>query len=136
MEGNVISLAQIFGLCDPIRSRHINTAFGIDRQNVAMGKFTDLVTRTPEARENLEAGMVENLDLLVAPVGHASFARIWYRRRWRWELARSPVVIPACTTEETALIATRSGHADGDLELSALSQHSAGEVRDHVPGLL
>jgi hypothetical protein len=35
-----------------------------------MGKCTDLVTRTPEARENFSAGMVENLDLLVTTVVH------------------------------------------------------------------
>src|ERR1035438_1106775 len=56
----------------PFGLGHINIAFGIDRQSVAMGKFTDLVTRTPEARENLSAGMVENLYLLVAPVGHVN----------------------------------------------------------------
>src|SRR5271169_855077 len=54
----------------PFGLGHINIAFGIDRQSVAMGKFTDLVTRTPEARKNFSAGMVENLDLLVAPVVH------------------------------------------------------------------
>jgi hypothetical protein len=52
----------------PVGLGHINIAFGIDRQSVAMGKRTDLVTRTPEARENFSAGMVENLDLFVAAV--------------------------------------------------------------------
>jgi hypothetical protein len=33
----------------PIGLGHIDVAFRIDRQSVAMGKFTDLVTRTPEA---------------------------------------------------------------------------------------
>jgi hypothetical protein len=33
----------------PIGLGHKNIAFGIDRQSVAMGKCTDLVTRTPEA---------------------------------------------------------------------------------------
>jgi len=33
----------------PIGLGHIDIAFGIDRQSVAVGKFTDLVTRPPEA---------------------------------------------------------------------------------------
>jgi hypothetical protein len=33
----------------PIGLGHINIAFGIYCQSVAMSKFTDLVTRTPEA---------------------------------------------------------------------------------------
>lgn len=52
----------------PIGLGHIDIAFGIDRQSVAMSKLTDLVTRTPEAREYLSASMVENFDLLIASV--------------------------------------------------------------------
>ena len=52
----------------PVGLGHINIAFGIDRQSVAMGKCADLVARTSEARENFSAGMVKNLDLLVAAV--------------------------------------------------------------------
>jgi|CZKD01.1.fsa_nt_gi hypothetical protein len=33
----------------PIGLGHIDIAFGIDCQSVAVGKFTDLVTRPPEA---------------------------------------------------------------------------------------
>ena len=33
----------------PVCLGHINIAFGINRQSVAMGKCTNLVTRTPEA---------------------------------------------------------------------------------------
>ena len=33
----------------PVGLGHVDIALGIDRQSVAMGKFTDLVTRTPEA---------------------------------------------------------------------------------------
>jgi hypothetical protein len=33
----------------PIGLSHIDIAYGIDRQSVAMGKFTYLVARTPEA---------------------------------------------------------------------------------------
>src|SRR5271169_1188279 len=54
----------------PFGLGHINIAVGIYRQSVAMSKFTHLVTGTPEARKNFSADMVENLDLLVASIGH------------------------------------------------------------------
>jgi hypothetical protein len=71
----------IFGLRDPFGLGNISIAFGIDRQSVAVGKFFDLVPRTPEARENFSAGMVENLDLLVAPVGHVHVFLLQVRRK-------------------------------------------------------
>src|ERR1700726_4837398 len=72
----------------PVCLGHINTAFGINCQNVAIGKCTDLGTRTPEPQENLPAGMVENLDLLVAAV---VYVHVFCSRR---EKSRSTMSCP------------------------------------------
>jgi hypothetical protein len=67
--GTIISWLKFLDSATPFGLGHMDIAFGIDGQSVAMGKFSDLVTRTPEARENFSAGMVENFDLLVASIG-------------------------------------------------------------------
>jgi len=70
LETTIISRAQILDSAAPIGLGHIDIAFGIDRQSVAVGKFTDLVTRPPEACDYFSASMVENFDLLIAAVIH------------------------------------------------------------------
>src|ERR1700730_526506 len=52
----------------PIRFGYINVALGVDRQGVAMRKFTRLVARTAKTREHLSGGMIEDLDLLITSI--------------------------------------------------------------------
>jgi len=65
----------------PIGLGHKDIAFGIDRQSVSMGKFTDLMTRTPEACEDISATMVENFDLLIASVVYVHVFLFSVRRK-------------------------------------------------------
>src|SRR3989442_9487717 len=54
----------------PIGLGNIDVAFGIDGQRVTMREITELMAGTAEGGEDLSAGMVEGVNLLVAAVHH------------------------------------------------------------------
>src|SRR3954453_356802 len=64
----------------PVGFRHVDVALGIDRDRVAMGEVADLVARAAEARQDLPAGVVEDMHLLGAAVHHVQELLIAIRR--------------------------------------------------------
>src|ERR1700687_315528 len=54
----------------PVGLGHVDIALGIDGEGVAVGEVADLMAGAAEARENLAAGVVENMHLLGAAVHH------------------------------------------------------------------
>src|SRR4029079_947440 len=54
----------------PIGLRHVDAAFGIDREGVTMGEIAELMAGAAEARKDLPAGVVEGMHLLGAAIHH------------------------------------------------------------------
>src|SRR5271154_219670 len=84
-----------------------------------MGKCADLVTRTPEARENFPAGMVENLDLLVAAVVYVHVFLFPVGRKAD-PPCRAPVIRNAVSSFDPN-VAFEASHFIEDLDPVALS---------------
>src|SRR5262245_64169726 len=54
----------------PIGLRHVDAAFGVHCNRMAVSEIADLMARPAEARQDLAGGMIERVDLLSATVHH------------------------------------------------------------------